>query len=230
MDRLEVEIWSDVACPWCFVGKRRFEAALAAFPARSRVRVRWRAFELDPTAPRVREAEPSYVDRLARKYRLARRDAEAMIDRMTAVGAEEGIDFRFDQIRAGNTFDAHRLIHHAGPRQDAMKERLLRAYFTEGAAIGEIDVLARLAGDVGFDEAAIRDMLASDAHREAVRTDEAEAAALGIHGVPFFVIDRRLGVSGAQPGAELLRVLQRALGEAGALPASETACGPEGCA
>jgi predicted DsbA family dithiol-disulfide isomerase len=230
MQRLEVEIWSDIACPWCYVGKRRFEAALAAFAERDRVRLRWRAFELDPTAPRVRESEPGYVERLARKYRLDVGEAQAMIDRMTAVGAEEGIDFRFDRIVAGNTFDAHRLIHHAGERGDAMKERLLRAYFCEGEAIGDPDVLARLAGDLDFDERAILAMLASDAHREAVRADEAEAAALEIHGVPFFVVGGRYGVSGAQPPSELLQVLERAFGAGTSLPANDAACGPDGFA
>ena len=208
---LEVEIWSDIACPWCYVGKRRFETALKDFEHRDDVTVTWRSFELDPTAPRVREKN-SYAERLASKYRLAVSDAQAMIDRMTAVGAEEGIEFRFDRIQAGNTFDAHRLLHLAAAhdRQDAMKERLLRAYFTEGAAIGEPEVLADLASEVGLDAAHVRRVLAGDEHADDVRSDEATAAELGIHGVPFFVIGRRYGVSGAQPASELAKVLAQA--------------------
>ena len=138
--KLRVDIWSDIVCPWCYIGKRRFEAALAKFEHAADVEIVWRAFELDPSAPRVRE-EGSYAERLANKYRMPVPQAQAMIDRTTGLAAAEGLEFRFDRAKSGNTFDAHRVLHLAHERgvQDALKERLMRGYFTDGAAIGEVD-------------------------------------------------------------------------------------------
>ncbi len=149
---MKVEIWSDVVCPWCYVGKRRFEQALEGFAGRDEVEVVWRAFELDPSAPRERTGD--YAVRLAEKYGTDLDAARAMIATMTDAAAQDGLDFRFDVARVGNTFDAHRLLHwaHLDGRQDALKERLLRATFTEGEPIGDHDVLVRLAGEVGLDE------------------------------------------------------------------------------
>jgi predicted DsbA family dithiol-disulfide isomerase len=232
MHKLPIDVWSDVVCPWCYVGKRRLEVALGRFAHRDAVTVRWHAFELDPSAPRVRDPAVGYADRLARKYGVGVREAQAMIQRMTDVAAGEGLDFHFERARPGNTFDAHRVIHLAGERgvQDAVKERLLRAYMTEGEAIGDAEVLARLAGDVGLDAAEVRRMLATDAYAAEVRADEEDAHALGIGGVPFFVLGGRYGVSGAQPADVLLGALDRAWAEAadGAGPPAD-ACGPDGC-
>lgn len=210
---MKVEIWSDVVCPWCYVGKRNFEAALAEFPHRDQVEVVWKAYELDPTGPAVRDG--AYVDRLSSKYNVPTQQAQAMVDGMTARAAEVGLDFRFDIARPGNTFDAHRVLHLALERgvQDQVKERLLRATFTEGEPIGDRDTLVRLAGEAGLDEAEVREVLDGDAFADAVRMDEAEAAGFNISGVPFFVIDRTYGVSGAQPPATLAGVLQRAWDE-----------------
>src|ERR1700693_3772933 len=146
---MEIEIWSDVVCPWCYIGKRRFERALAAFDQQSEVNVTWRSFQLDPSAPATTVGDP--VARLAAKYGMSRAAAEAAQARVTANAATEGLDFHLDRARSGNTFDAHRPIHyaHSAGRQDALKERLMAAYFVEGAAIGEPDVLARLAGEGG---------------------------------------------------------------------------------
>lgn len=234
--KLRIDVWSDIACPWCYVGKRRLEAALAGFPARDAVDVVWRAFELDPQAPRVRDPSVSYAERLAKKYGASVAQAEAMIRRVTDVAAADGLDLRFDKARPGNTFDAHRVLHLAAKRgmQDSVKERLLRAYMTEGEAIGEPEVLARLAGQAGLDEAEVQEMLASDLYAREVRADEARARELDITGVPFFVIGGRYAVSGAQPAELLLRAIQRAWEEAMEQPddaSSEGAvCGPEGCA
>ena len=152
MKKLAVEVWSDIACPWCYVGKRRLEAALARFEHRDHVEVTWRAFELDPSAPKVRDPQP-YAERLAAKYRTPVPRAEAMIRQMTATAAADGLDFRFDRIRPGNTFDAHRVLHLAGERgqQDLVKERFLRAYLTEGEPIGDRETLVRLAAEAGLD-------------------------------------------------------------------------------
>jgi predicted DsbA family dithiol-disulfide isomerase len=197
-------------CPWCYIGKRHFERALAGFAHRDEVEVRWRAFELDPAAPRVREGD--YLSRLARKYGVSPVDAQVMVDRMSGAASKAGLDARFDIARPGNTFDAHRLIHLAADRglQDAVKERLLRAYFTEGESIGDPEALLRLAVEAGLDPGEARAVLEGDAYDTEVRADEEEAAELGVGGVPFFVVNRRYAVSGAQPPEVLLRVLDRA--------------------
>ncbi len=233
-NELRIDVWSDIACPWCYVGKRRLEAALAGFPHRDAVQIVWRAFELDPSAPPERDRSGSYAERLSKKYGSSVREAEKMIDRMTEVAAEDGLDFRFDKVRSGNTFDAHRVIHLAGERgkQDAVKERLLRAYLTEGELMGDPEVLVRLAGEAGLDPEEVRAMLASDANIKHVREDEDEARKLGISGVPFFVMGGKYAVSGAQPAEVLLRALNRAWDDLGARPvvyAEGAACGPDGC-
>jgi predicted DsbA family dithiol-disulfide isomerase len=234
MNPLRVDIWSDIACPWCYVGKRRIEAALARFPHRDEVAIVWRAFELDPSAPRVRADEGTYAERLARKYRTPVAQAEGMIRRMVDVAAADGLEFRFDRIRPGNTFDAHRVLHLALERgvQGAVKERFLRGYMTEGEAIGEPEVLVRLAADAGLDADEVTALLATDTYAPEVRADEAEAREHGIDGVPFFAIGR-YGVSGAQPAELLLRVLgdafQERVEEPEAAFAEGAACGPDGC-
>ena len=201
MPALRLDIWSDIACPWCYVGKRRLEAALATFDHAADVEIVWRAFELDPSAPAIPEGGPGYADRLASKYRTSTAQAEGMLKKMTETAAVDGLEFRFDRIRPGNTFDAHQLIHFAHEQgvQDAMKERLLRAYMTEGQPIGDREVLVTLAGEAGLDPAAAREVLETGRYADDVRTDEALARELGISGVPFFVLGGRLGISGAQP-------------------------------
>ena len=211
---MQVEIWSDVACPWCAVGKRRFETALRGFAHADDVQLRWRSFELDPSAPRV-SVDPDggdYATRLAAKYGTDTAAAQGMIDSMTDTAAEDGWAFRFDRIRPGNTFDAHRLLHLAADRdlQDHVKERFLAGYLEAGEPIGEPAALRRLAVEAGLDAAEVADVLAGDRYAHAVRDDEREARTLGISGVPFFVIDRRFGVSGAQPAAMLLQALEQA--------------------
>ena len=233
MKKLRVDVWSDIACPWCYVGKRRLEAALSRFTHRDAVEIVWRAFELDPGAPRAQDADVSYAERLAKKYGTPVVQANAMIKRMTDVAASDGLDFHFDRIRPGNTFDAHRVLHLAHERgvQDAVKERFLRGYMTEGKAIGEPEVLVRLGSEAGLDEEEVRALLASDAYAREVRADEGQARALAITGVPFFVLGGRLGVSGAQTADVLLDALTQAWGAATADPAGAegAVCGPGGC-
>jgi predicted DsbA family dithiol-disulfide isomerase len=234
MEKLRIDVWSDIACPWCYVGKRRLEAALEKFPHRDAVEVVWRAFELDPSAPPERPTDVGYAERLAKKYGSSVTEAGGMIKRMTDVAATDGLDFRFDKIRPGNTFDAHRVLHLALERgkQDAVKERLLRAYMTEGEPIGDPETLVRLAAEAGLDAEEVRAMLASDAFAREVREDEDEARQLGITGVPFFVLASKLAVSGAQPAELLLRALTQAWKELEAKPetfAEGAVCGPEGC-
>jgi predicted DsbA family dithiol-disulfide isomerase len=228
---MHVEIWSDIACPWCYVGKRRFEAALAAFEHRDEVRVTWRSFELDPGAPLEREGDRA--EHLAAKYGSSVEQAHAMHGQMTEMAAAEGLDFRFDLARAGNTFDAHRLVHLAAAhdRQDAMKERLMRAYLTGGELMSDHATLERLAVEVGLDAGEVRETLAGDRFATAVREDEQTASALGINAVPCFVIDRRFGAPGAQPPEVLATFLQRGWDARSPLEvvASGDACGPDGC-
>ena len=207
---MRVEIWSDVVCPWCYIGKRNFEAALEQFEHRDEVDVVWRAFELDPRAPTVREGD--YASRLARKYGIPVGEARAKLAHMTSAAADVGLDFRFDRVQPGNTFDAHRLIHLGAARgiQDAVKERLLLATFTEGEPIGERTTLLRLAVDTGLDEVEAAAVLDGDAYADDVREDEVQAAAMDISAVPFFVVERTYGIPGAQPPEVLLRVLRKA--------------------
>jgi predicted DsbA family dithiol-disulfide isomerase len=238
---VKVEIWSDVVCPWCYIGKRRFETALARFEHRDQVEVEWRSFELDPTSESAHGPGdgPDHADLLAGKYGMTRAEAQQAIARTAAAAAAEGLDFRMDRALHSNTFDAHRVIHLAAQHglQGVVKERLMRAYFTEGEPVGDRDALVRLAVDAGLDRADVEKVLDSDEHADAVRADEAEARALGINGVPFFVLDRRYGVSGAQPPEQLLAALEQAWSERSPLqvvgsPGSgaDAACGPDGCA
>lgn len=220
MTSARVQIWSDIACPWCYVGKRRFEAAVARLERPEPVDVRWRSFELRPDAPRVEPPFGSYAERLALKYATTVEHGEQMVRAMTEAAANEGLEFRFDRIRPGNTFDAHRLLHFARSRgAPDPEERLMRAYMTEGRAIGEPEVLVELALELGLAEDATRSMLASDAYAEAVRADEAEAHARGVRGVPAFLFLRADGaggppqlLSGAQPPELLLRAMGLASG------------------
>ncbi|HXT34553.1 MAG TPA: DsbA family oxidoreductase [Chloroflexota bacterium] len=206
---MNVEIWSDIVCPWCYIGKRRFEAALARFAHRDAARVTWRSFELDPTAsPRP---AGTLDELLARKYGQTVEQAAAGHARLTALAAEDGLEYHFDRAQHGNTFDAHRLTHLAAALglQDAMEERLMRAYFTEGLPIGDPDTLIQLAVEVGIDAEEARTALAGDAYAAEVRADEERAGAFGIRGVPFMVVDEAYGVSGAQPASVFLDALEK---------------------
>ena len=228
---MDVEIWSDIACPWCYIGKRRFEAALARFEHPEDVRVTWRSFELDPYAPREREGDRAA--RLAEKYGMSLEQAQAADRQLTETAAGDGLEFRFDIARSGLTFDGHRIIHLAAEHglQDAMKERLLLAYFTEGELVGDHDTLVRLATEVGLPEDEAHATVTGDRFADAVRDDELTAQRLGITAVPTFVIDRALGASGAHPPDQLLDLLRR--GWASRTPVSVVtggeARGPDGC-
>jgi predicted DsbA family dithiol-disulfide isomerase len=226
---ITVEIWSDVVCPWCYIGKRRFERALDAFGAE--VDVVWRSFQLDPDS-RARE-ERGLVDSFSARKGLSPAQVRSMFAHVTEIAAGEGLDYHFDRASSGNTFDAHRLLHFAAAhgRQGELNERLLRAYFTEGEPIGDRAVLARLAADVGLDGAEAKHALDTGAYADDVRGDLDTARALGITGVPFFVFDRKFAVSGAQPTEVFTRALEsaREASAAGASPnagASPTAGAP----
>jgi predicted DsbA family dithiol-disulfide isomerase len=205
---MQVEIWSDVVCPWCFIGKRRFETAVASFGRP--VEVVWRSYELDPNAPAVRDG--SSLERIARKYGLTVEQASAQHLRITDLAAHEGLHYDLAAARSGRSFDAHRLLHLAAERgiQDAVKERLLAGYLEEGVAIGLPEELAPLAVSAGLDPGEVDAVLAGDAYGDEVRADEALANEIGITGVPFFVIDGRFAIPGAQDPETILAVLNRA--------------------
>jgi predicted DsbA family dithiol-disulfide isomerase len=207
---MKIEIWSDVVCPWCYIGKRRFESALARFEHRDQVEIVWRSFELDPNAPRQQEGPQDEM--LAKKYGVSLSQARGMIERVTTLAAQEGLDYHLDGAQRGNTFDAHRLLHLAAAhgRQGELKERLLRAYFTEARPISDAETLVALGAEGGLPADEVHTMLSSDAYAAAVRADQRRAAAFGIQGVPFFVIDEQFGVSGAQESDVLLAALEQA--------------------
>lgn len=195
---MQIEIWSDVICPWCYIGKRRFETALAQFAQRDRVSVIWRSFELDPNAPR--RYPGTLREMLAKKYGVSLQQAAAMNARVTEIAKEVGLDYHLEQARPGNTFDAHRLLHFAAAQapDEGATERIMHAYFCEALPVGDRAALARLAPAFGIAEADAQALLASDGYGEAVRGDESRAAQLGITGVPFFVFADKYAVSGAQ--------------------------------
>jgi predicted DsbA family dithiol-disulfide isomerase len=228
---MKVEVFSDVVCPWCSIGKRRFEAALQEFAHAGEIEVVWRAYELDPQAPAERQGDNT--ERLARKYGMSREQAAAAQARLTGAAAAEGLDFHFERVRPGNTFDAHRLLHYArevGPgMQDALKERLFRAYFTDGAAIGDQETLVRLAGEVGLDQRECAEIVAGDRYASEVRADEREALELGVTGVPFFVVDGKFGIPGAQDAETILNVLERAWTKAHPLEVVTVPPGADAC-
>jgi predicted DsbA family dithiol-disulfide isomerase len=228
---VDVEIWSDIACPWCYVGKRRFEAALAAFEHADEVSVTWRSFELDPSAPRERGVDAA--THLAEKYGMSRDEAVGRQQEIAEMAAADGLELRFDLARGGNTFDAHRLLHLGAAHglQDAVKERLMRAYLTEGEAIGDPAVLERLGRDAGLPEDEVRELLAGDRFAAEVREDERTAAELGINAVPFFVVDRKIGAAGAHPSQALGELLERGWETRPALDvvANGATCDADGC-
>ena len=205
---MRVDIWSDLVCPWCYIGKRRFETALAAFAHSDDVRVVHRAFQLDPTMPKGQLFR--HRDVLRRKYGMNESQVAEAQARLEGLAAEEGLEYHLAESRTGNTLDAHRLVHLAGEQghQDAVIERFFRAHFTEGRSLFDVDSLASLADEAGLKDA--REVLESNRYAENVTADHQAASALGASGVPFFVIDDRYGVSGAQPADVLSAALARA--------------------
>lgn len=232
---MELQVWSDIACPWCWVGKKHLEAALTELG--NDVEVVWRAFELNPAAPATPPRAVDYAERLAAKYGMGRPQAQAFIDRMTQAGAEAGVDMRFDRIRPCNTFNAHRLLAWARSlgHQDALKERLFKAYLNEGLDLSDVNTLSRLASKVGLDLDDAAAVLGTDAFSDDVRSDQAEARRLGIQGVPFFYFGPGIVASGAQPPEVLrgayLEAQRRQAAESNTSPADSAApvCGVDGC-
>lgn len=207
---MQIEIFSDVVCPWCYIGTRRLQEALSTFPHADDVTITYRSYQLDPSSPQ--QSEQTLDEMLAAKYGRSLAEARAMNQQVTDVAATVGLDFHLDRAHPANTFDAHRLLHLAlaHGKQIELKERLLLGYFSQGLPVGDHEELARLAVEVGLPADEVSAVLGSNRYADDVRADVELARSFGATGVPFFVIDRAYGVSGAQESAVFTDVLQQA--------------------
>ncbi|GAB2670243.1 DsbA family oxidoreductase [Kribbella swartbergensis] len=239
---MRIDVWSDVVCPWCYIGKRRLEQALAE--TGDQAQIVWHSFQLDPSA--TNDDPRDLPTRLGEKYGRGREWGVQANAHVTEIAAELGLEYHLDQAKAANTVDAHRLLHlsrelvDAGEvpadTQDRLKERLLKAYFTDGLPVGDHTTLAALADEVGLPSDRVGEVLASTAYAEEVAADQAQALAYGANGVPFFVIDEKYGVSGAQPVEVFREALRRADADrrpvtliTGPGGSDDPTCGPDGC-
>ena len=205
---LKIDIWSDVQCPWCYIGKRKFERGVELFG--QPVEIEYHSFELAPDTPV--DYEGSTLDYLAERKGLSPEHVTQMLDNVTTIAAEVGLDYDFGSVHQTNTRKAHELLHiaKAHGRQVEMKERLLKAYFVTGEHVGKLETLADLAAEVGLDRDAVLQSLTAGEYAIAVEADLAQAEAFGISGVPFYVIDGRFGISGAQSPETFAAALQQA--------------------
>ena len=226
---MHIELWSDFACPYCYIGEARLRRALKDLDAERAVTITMKSFELDPTASR--SVQSTTPERFARKYGLSLAAANAQIAHISQLGCDEGIDFRYATANYSNMLDAHRLAKYGMEQGHAeINEKLFAAYFTDNLNLADRDVLVRLAEGVGLPPEETREVLSSDRYEDAVRKDEREAARMGIHGVPYFYIDRKIAIGGAQP-YDLLRqtLADLLLQERTPMPESAMMCGPDGC-
>jgi predicted DsbA family dithiol-disulfide isomerase len=207
---MHIDISSYNVIPWCYIGKRRFETALQEVDLNHEITVRYRSFELDPSAPKVESRSMTQI--LCDKYGLEVSQVEEMQANVSRQAANEGLHYRLYLAKSGNSFDAHQLLHlaHAMNKQAALKERLMKAYFTEGMAIGDQETLVSLAEEVGIDADLARRILIDQTYLSAVRQDEQIASQIGITGVPFFVINMKYGISGAQATSVFVEALKKA--------------------
>lgn len=233
---MKIDIWSDIVCPFCYIGKRHLELALEQFPHRDQVEIAWHSFQLDPTAP-AEVTEPSSA-MLARKYGMPLEQAVASQRALEQQAAGVGLEYHLDTARTGNTFDIHRVLQLAAEQGlgDAAHERFMRAHFTDNEPVNDPEVLVRLATEIGLDEARVREVVAGDEYADDVRADIARASAYGARGVPFFVLAEAVGISGAQPVDVFSRALEQAWAAANPLQmvsdggADGAACEGDACA
>ncbi len=235
--RLSVDIYSDIACPWCFIGKRRFEKAVAALPFGDKVDVKWHAFQLDPSLPD--RYEGSELDYLVKAKGMPAEQVAGMLEHVTTQAAGEGLDYDFEALHVANSFTALRLLALAKERNlgNEMKEALLSAHFEKGVDTGSTTALQGIADSLGLDPAESAEVLAGDKYADSVRADGVRAHELGVNGVPFFVLEDKYGISGAQPAEVFEQALSQVWKEIGGeslqmigtpSPDGEV-CGPEGC-
>jgi predicted DsbA family dithiol-disulfide isomerase len=233
-NKMKVEIWSDIMCPWCYIGKRRFEAAMEQFSDAGSVEIEWHSFQLDPTI-QSGHGDNLYTY-LSKRKGIPYEQAQQLNNQVTKLASTLGLTYNMEQAVVANSFDAHRLIQLAKTHQlgDAAEERLFRAYFTEGKDFSNPETLVALGKEIGLEEAALKELVGGQAFASEVRRDIEEASALGITGVPFFVFDRKYGVSGAQATETFLEVLNKSVDEwkktpqAGLEIVEGQTCGPDG--
>lgn len=230
---MKVEIWSDVVCPFCYIGKHHFEKAVASLPKDVEIEVEWKSFELDPYAQK--DYEDDIYTLLANKYGQTREWALSAAEQMKQKGNDIGLEFNFDISIPTNTFDAHRFLHLAKSfgKQNEAEEALFEIHFRDGKHIGNHKVLIEVGQMLGIDMEVINNMLVSDQYAEAVRSDEKNGGELGIRGVPYFVINQKYGISGAQPVVHFKEVLSQAIREeSSVIPSGENStgtCDVDGC-
>ena len=225
---MKIEIWSDYACPFCYIGEKRLEKAISQVDGGENIEIIFRSFELDPTASK--NVVSSTVERFAKKYGLTVSDAEKRIEQISMMGRREGIDFKYISTNYTNTFDALRLTKFAQEKNhDEIIEKLFDAYFTKNLELSDHEVLKKIAGECGLDEEEVEKFLNGEKFSEEVRKDEYEAAKLGIHGVPFFLINEKFALSGAQPAEILKDAIQDALTEENLKNLDGMSCGADGC-
>ncbi|WP_421876373.1 DsbA family oxidoreductase [Marinoscillum sp.] len=210
---MKIEIWSDIVCPFCFIGKRRFEQALEVFDHQDELEIEWKSFQLNPNT--VTNTEISVYDNLATHKGIPVEHARQMSDQVTEMAREVGLAYDFDRAVVANTFKAHQMLHFAKQHglQNETKERLLKAYFTEGKNIDDTQTLMNLGEELGLNSNELKKSLESDQYAEAVRYDIYEAQQLRIQGVPFFVFNRKYGVSGAQHVDAFVQTLEKSYSE-----------------
>lgn len=232
---MQIDIWSDIMCPWCYIGKKRFEKALAAFPHRDQVQVKYHSYQLDPSSPE--HFDGSALEYLSQLKGMPQDQVKQMWAQVGSNAEQEGLAFDFENQIIANSFKAHQLVHMAEQIGKAaeVKEALLKAHFVDGGDIGSDEELIRIGISHGLERSVIEEGFASDAHAEDVRADIAQALQLGIQGVPFYVFDMKLGLSGAQPVEVFTQALTQAWGDRPAFQmmnnqsSDGTACGPDGC-
>ncbi len=214
INKMKVEIWSDIMCPFCYIGKRHFEEALNQFPEADKIEIEWHSFQLDPTLPKPASDQNVY-EYLAQRKGMSIEQSKAMHKNVVQMAEAAGLHYDFNKAVVANSFDAHRLIQFAKTKNlgDEAEERLFKAYFTEGKNMCDVPTLLQLAKDIGLDESETRSVLNSDAYSEEVEKDIEEASQIGVRGVPFFVFDRKYAVSGAQPSSSFVNVLQKSFSE-----------------
>ena len=233
--KMKVEIWSDVMCPFCYIGKRKFENALAQFPHKDKIEVVWKSFQLDPTT--VTDPSLNTIDNLAEKKGWSKQQAQETTAHVTNIAKQVGLEFNFDKAVVANSFDAHRLSHLAKKygKQNELEEKLFQAYFTDGKNTADHSTLLQIGKESGIDEREITDILNNTTYSNEVEQDIIEAQHIGVRGVPFFVLDRKYAVSGAQESDTFLGALTKAYEEHAngviepIASGSSCGCGDEGC-
>ena len=213
--KMKVEVWSDIMCPFCYIGKRHYEAALKQFADSNRIEIEWKSFQLDPTIPKNPENKNNVYKYLADRKGMSEAQSRKMHDNVVEMAKQVGLSYNFDNAVIANSFDAHKMIQLAKTKGlgDEAEERLFRAYFIEGMDFGDIPTLVKIGQEIGLESAEIEAALLSDDFAYKVKSDVAEAAQLGIQGVPFFVFNRKYAISGAQPTESFLETMQKSFSE-----------------